>query len=65
MNTLWKYLQYGYLVVGIIFFVEGVLKWNSDKEQAFIMFGFAIFIILIFFFKRHFRRKVQERNKQR
>jgi len=65
MNTLWKYLQYGYLVVGIIFFVEGILKWNSDKEQAFIMFGFAIFIILIFFFKRHFRRKVEKRNKER
>lgn len=65
MKTLWKYLQYGYLVVGVIFLVEGILKWNSDKEEAFIMFGFAIFIILIFFFKRHFRRKVENRNQQR
>lgn len=64
MNTLWKYIQYGYLVVGIIFLVEGILKWNSDKQQAFIMFGFAIFITLIFFFKRNFRRKVEKRNKQ-
>ncbi|WP_299107597.1 hypothetical protein [uncultured Tenacibaculum sp.] len=64
MNTLWKYIQYGYLVVGIIFFVEGILKWNSDKQQALIMFGFAIFITLIFFFKRNFRRKVEKRNKQ-
>ena len=65
MNTIWKYLQYGYLVIGLIFLVEGVLKWNSDKEEAFIMFGFAIFVILIFIFKRHFRRKVEERNQQR
>lgn len=64
MNALWKYIQYGYLVVGIIFLVEGVLKWNSDKQQALIMFGFAIFITLIFFFKRNFRRKVEKRNKQ-
>lgn len=64
MNTLWKYIQYGYLVVGIIFLVEGILKWNSDKQQALIMFGFAIFITLIFFFKRNFRRKVEKRNKQ-
>ncbi|MGB1042174.1 MAG: hypothetical protein ACPGU6_02175 [Tenacibaculum sp.] len=64
MNTLWKYLQYGYLVVGIIFLVEGILKFNSDREEAFILFGFAIFITLIFFFKRHFRRKVANRNKQ-
>lgn len=64
MNTLWKYIQYGYLIVGIIFFIEGFLKWNIDKEQAFFMFGFGTFIILIFFFKRYFRRKVERRNKQ-
>ena len=64
MNALWKYLQYGYLVVGIIFLVEGILKWNSNREQAFIMFGFAIFITIIFFFKRNFRRKIEERNKK-
>ncbi|WP_442265426.1 hypothetical protein ACSIGC_13985 [Tenacibaculum sp. ZS6-P6] len=64
MNTIWKYTQYGYLVVGIIFLIEGVLKWNSDRAQAFLMFGFAIFITIIFFFKRNFRKKVEQRNKQ-
>ncbi|WP_299121776.1 hypothetical protein [uncultured Tenacibaculum sp.] len=65
MNTLWKYLQYGYLVVGVIFLIDGILKWSSDKEAALIMFGLAIFITLIFFFKRHFRRKIENRNQQR
>ncbi len=64
MNTLWKYLQYGYLVVAVIFLVEGILKINSDLPQALIMFGFAIFITLIFLFKRRFRKKVIDRNKQ-
>ncbi|MBE7646846.1 hypothetical protein G1K97_02280 [Tenacibaculum finnmarkense] len=64
MNTFWKYLQYGYLVIGAFFFIEGILKFNSDKEEAFIMFGFGIFITLIFFFKRHFRRKLAKRNQQ-
>ncbi|ALU75605.1 hypothetical protein J2Q11_02855 [Tenacibaculum finnmarkense genomovar finnmarkense] len=64
MNTFWKYLQYGYLVIGALFFIEGILKFNSDKEEAFIMFGFGIFITLIFFFKRHFRRKLAKRNQQ-
>ena len=65
MNTLWKYIQYAYLVIGVIFLVEGILKWSSDKQQAIIMFGFAIFITLIFFFKRNFRRKIEKRNQQR
>ena len=65
MNKLWKIFQYGYLVVGLIFFIEGVLSWNRDKEASLIMFGFAIFITLIFFFKRHFRKKIEERNTTR
>ena len=64
MNTIWKYLQYGYLVVGLIFFVEAILAFNEDKERSIFMFCFAIFITLIFFFKRKFRKKVQERNNQ-
>ncbi|MDO6745027.1 hypothetical protein [Tenacibaculum soleae] len=65
MNTFWKYLQYGYLVIGALFFIEGVLRWSTDKKDALIMFGFGIFITLIFFFKRHFRRKIDKRNQQR
>ena len=64
MNKIWSLIQYSYLVVGVVFFIEGILKWNSDKEEAFIMFGFAIFITLIFFFKRKFRRKIEERKSE-
>ncbi len=64
MNTLWKYLQYGYLVIGIIFLVEGLLSLNEDFEKAIFMLLFSVFITLVFFFKRHFRRKVQTRNKK-
>jgi len=65
MNKLWSIIQYAYLVIAVIFLVEGVLNWNSDREQSYIMFGFAIFITLIFFFKRKFRRKIEERNKNK
>ena len=64
MNTFWKYLQYGYLVIGLLFIEGGISDWNTSKQAAFIKFGFAIFIILIFFFKRHFRRKIAKRNQQ-
>ena len=58
-------MQYGYLVIGAAFFIDGVLGWSLDKEAAFIKFGFGIFIILVFFLKRKFRRKIEERNKKR
>lgn len=64
MNKLWKFIQYGYLLVGVIFLIEGIVRWNTEREKSYIMFGFAIFITLIFFFKRKFRRKIEEKNKQ-
>ncbi len=63
MNKLWSIIQYAYLVIAVIFLVEGILKWNNNREQSYLMFGFAIFITLIFFFKRKFRKKIEERNK--
>jgi len=63
MNKLWSIIQYAYLVIAVIFLVEGVLKWNSSRQESYLMFGFAIFITLIFFFKRKFRKRIDERNK--
>ena len=62
MNKIWKFFQYGYLIVGIICLIEGFLRWNSDRERAYLFFVFSIFITLVFFFKRHFRKKVEKRN---
>ena len=64
MNKLWKFFQYGYLIVAVICLVEAVIRWNSDSEKAYLFLGFAIFITLVFFFKRHFRKKVEQRNNQ-
>lgn len=62
MNTIWKFFQYGYLIVAIICLVEGIAKWSSEREKAYLFIGASIFITLVFFFKRHFRKKVEKRN---
>ncbi|MFN0727935.1 hypothetical protein [Polaribacter gochangensis] len=64
MNSLWKYLQYAYLIIAIIFLVDAILGWNTDREKSYLMLGFAVFITLVFFFKRYFRKKVQSKNNQ-
>jgi len=62
MNKIWSIFQYAYLVIAVVFLIDGILGWNSDKEKSLLQFGFAIFITIIFFFKRKFRRKIEERN---
>lgn len=64
MNKLWKFIQYAYLLIAVIFLIEGIADWNTKREESYIMFGFAIFITLIFLFKRNFRRKIEKRNQQ-
>ena len=53
MNKIWKFLQYGYFVIALIFLVEAILTWKEDQNKALFMLGFSIFILLIFFFKRN------------
>lgn len=64
MNKLWKIFQYGYLVIAVICFVEGILKINSDGRKAILLIGASIFITLVFLFKRKFRKRVEQRNNQ-
>lgn len=64
MNKLWKFLQYGYLIVALVCIYEVFDRWNSDRSKAYFFLGFSIFIILVFFFKRHFRKKIEQRNRQ-
>ena len=64
MSKIWKFVQYGYLLVAVICLIEGLIRWNSERERAYLFIGFSIFITLVFFFKRHFRKKVEKRNNQ-
>lgn len=64
MNKLWKFFQYGYLMVAFICLVEGIVRWNTERSRSYFFLGFVIIIVLVFFFKRHFRKKVEKRNNQ-
>lgn len=64
MNKIWKIFQYGYLVVAAICLIEGVLRFNENRETAILLLVFSVFITIVFLFKRRFRKKVEERNKQ-
>jgi len=62
MNKVWRFFQYGYLLIAVICLIEGLLKINSDTNRAILLIGASFFITLVFFFKRRFRKKVVQRN---
>lgn len=64
MNKIWKIFQYGYVVIAIFFLVDAFSNIGSNNSRAILSAIFFVFIILVFLFKRHFRKKVEKRNNQ-
>lgn len=65
MNKVWKFLQYGYLIIAIICIVEGVLKIvNKDWVTGAILLVTAVLVIILFTVKRRFRKRVEARQKK-
>ena len=63
MTRFWKFFEYGYLLIAIVFIVEGVLRWNTEREKAYLFLGFSAVAVFMYFFKKRFRKKFEARNK--
>ncbi|WP_298221289.1 hypothetical protein [Flavobacterium sp.] len=61
MNYL-KYTQYVYLLFSGFFVYDGISKLNSG-ESPWISFGIAAVSLFMFFFRRNFAKKFENRNK--
>ena len=62
MEKFRRIIEYGYLIVAIVFAVETVINWNENRERAYLMLIFSILAVFMYFFKRRFRIKLESRN---
>lgn len=63
MSKFFKYFEYAYLIFAAVFIITGSIELNNNPNQAYLLFGMAAVAIFMFFFKRRFRRRFEERNK--
>ncbi len=63
MNYL-KYTQYVYLVFGAYFIYDGITKLNDPSGTYWLSFMIAGLAIFMFFFRRKFAKKFEDRNKK-
>ena len=63
MQKIWKIFEYGYLIIAIVFIVETVLNWNKDREKAYLLLFFSVLAIFMYFFRKRFRNKFENRSK--
>ncbi|TWO33315.1 LPXTG cell wall anchor domain-containing protein [Seonamhaeicola sediminis] len=56
--------QYAYLVFAVLFAYDGISKWGDGTNAAYISLGLAALAVFMFFFRRRFNKKFQNRNNQ-
>jgi hypothetical protein len=61
MNYL-KYTSYAYLVFAAYFFYDAISKWNDQIQGPWISLIIGGLATFMFFFRRKFSKKFQDRN---
>jgi len=57
-----KYTPYIYLIAAIIFAIRAAEIWDQERDQAYIFLGITALSIFMFFFRRRFAKKLEDRN---
>ena len=62
--TYLKYTQYFYLVFAVFFIYDGISKWGVEGTTPWLSFMIAGLAVFMFFFRRKFAKKFEDRNKK-
>ncbi|WGF93025.1 hypothetical protein QCQ61_02265 [Aequorivita marisscotiae] len=64
VNKVYRFFEYAYLIIAAFFLYETINNWNTQPNRAYLFLFFVVLAIFMFFFKRNFRKKMEERNKK-
>jgi len=59
MKKISKIFEFGYLIIAIVFIVETFLNWNENRSRAYMMLVFSGLAIFMYFFRKRFRKKME------
>lgn len=60
----YKYFEYAYLVIAAFFAFEAYNIWAESESRAYLFIFFTVLAIAMFFFKRNFRKRIEQRKNQ-
>jgi len=64
MNKIGRIFEIGYLVISGVFAYEAYLNWTEDRTRSYVLLSLMALAIFMFFFRRRFRMKREERLRQ-
>jgi len=63
MVKYFKFFEFAYLVIAIIFIVETVLNWNLNRQKSYIYLAFSLLAVFMYFFRKKYRKKYENQQK--
>jgi len=62
-NKIYQLFEYAYLAMAAFSVFLVYSNWSENRNRAYLFAFFTIVAIFMFFFKRRFRKKMEERSK--
>lgn len=62
-NKIYQLFEYAYIAMAAFSVYLVISNWNTDRNRAYLFMIFTVVAIFMFFFKRKFRQKMEERNR--
>jgi len=61
-TKIYRLFEYAYIVMAFFATYVAYENWNINRNRAYLFGFFTIVAIFMYFFKRRFRKKMEERN---
>ena len=62
-NKIFRLFEYAYLVMAAFAVYLVFINWAENRNRAYLFAFFVVVAIFMFFFKRRFRKSLEERSK--
>ena len=62
-NKIYQLFEYAYIVMAAFSIYLVTTYWADNRAKAYMFIFFAILAVFMFFFKRKFRKMIEQRNK--
>ena len=59
-----KIFQYAYIIFALLFLWDAVVNWPVDRSRSYMSLFFVALALFMFFFRKRFSKKFEDRNKQ-
>ena len=64
-SKIYRLFEYAYLLMAIFSIYLVITNWEDNRNRAYLFAIFTIVAIFMFFFKRNFRKRIEERKRNK